>query len=194
LGGYDRDGILDLKVRLLFLELHFMDAPSESTLMEFILYNNWANQQVLQACQNLSEEQLGAMIPGAYGTIRDTLEHIIQAEAFYVGLLTGNRPQPPFQWQARPSFAEMRDFATQVGNALVDAINQIRPTDRVDQEEQGTKFHYQALAVFIQIINHGIEHRTNVTTVLNQGQSPPPAVDGWGYLSAHPDRFDYEVS
>jgi uncharacterized damage-inducible protein DinB len=53
-----------------------MDARSESTFMEFILYNNWANGQVLQACQNLSEDQLAAMIPGAYGTICDTLEHI----------------------------------------------------------------------------------------------------------------------
>jgi uncharacterized damage-inducible protein DinB len=171
-----------------------MDALSESTFMEFILYNNWANQQVLQACQNLSEDQLATMIPGAYGTIRDTLQHIIQGEAFYVGLLTGNRPQPPFQWEARPGLAEMRDYATQVGNALVDAINHIRPTDLVHEEEQGNKFHYQALAVFIQIINHGVEHRTNITTILNQGQSSPPAVDGWGYLSAHPDRFDYEVS
>jgi uncharacterized damage-inducible protein DinB len=35
-----------------------MDTNSESTLMEFILYNNWANQKVLGACQNLSEDQL----------------------------------------------------------------------------------------------------------------------------------------
>lgn len=171
-----------------------MEALPETTLAEFIRYNNWANQQMLEACQKLNEDQLAATMPGAYGTIRDTLEHIIDGEAFYVGLLTGNRPQPPFQWEARPGLAEMRDFATQVGNALVDAINHIRPTDRVLEEDQGNKFHYQALAVFIQIINHGVEHRTNITTILSAGQHTPPGVDGWGYLSAHPDRFDYEVS
>ncbi len=52
----------------------------ESMYMEFILYNNWANRQVLQACQKLSEDQLAATIPGAYGTIRATLEHIIRGE------------------------------------------------------------------------------------------------------------------
>lgn len=171
-----------------------MDALSESTLMEFILYNNWANQQVLETCQKLNEDQLAATMPGAYGTIRATLEHIIEGEAYYVALLTGHRPQPPFQWEARPGLAEMRDYATQVGKALIEAINHVRPTDQVDEEEQGNKFHYQALAVFIQIINHGVEHRTNITTILSAGQHPTPGVDGWGYLSANPDRFDYEVS
>ena len=166
-----------------------MDALSESSFMEFIRYNNWANQQVLQACQNLSKDQLAALIPGGYGTIRDTLEHIIRGEAHYLKLLTGSRPQPPFQWEARPGLAEMRDYATQVGKALVDMAQRVLPTAQVVEEDEGMQFHYQALAVFIQIINHGIEHRTNITTILNQGLQKPPEVDGWGYLNAHPDRF-----
>ena len=167
-----------------------MDARSESTFMEFILYNNWANQRLLQACQNLSEDQLATMIPGAYGTIRDTLEHVFRAEAHYVSLLTGSYPQPPFKWETRPSLAEITTYATQVGKALVDMAQRTRPTDRVVEEDDGQHFHYQALVVFIQIINHGIEHRTNITTILNQGLQTPPDVDGWGYLSAHPDRFE----
>lgn len=167
-----------------------MDAPSQLTFAEFILYNNWANQQVLQACQNLSEDQLATTIPGAYGTIRSTLEHIIQGEEYYLKLLTGVRPQPPFKWEARPGLAEMTAYAAQVGQTLLDMAQRTLPTDRVTEEDNGKVFHYHALAVFIQIIDHGIEHRTNITTVLNQGLQKPPDVDGWGYLSAHPDRFD----
>lgn len=166
-----------------------MDTSSESTFLEFILYNNWANQQVLQACQKLSEEQLAAVIPGAYGTIRDTLEHLIRSEGYYLTLLTGSRPQPLFKWGTRPDFSEMAAYAAQIGNALVEMAQRTPPTDQVVEEDQGQLFHYQALAVFIQIINHGIEHRTNITTILNQGLLSPTDVDGWGYLSAHPDRF-----
>jgi hypothetical protein len=43
--------------------------------------------------------------------------------------------------------------------------------------------------VYNQIIIHGIEHRTNITTILNQGLLTPPEVDGWAYMDAHPDRF-----
>jgi uncharacterized damage-inducible protein DinB len=57
------------------------------------------------------------------------------------------------------------------------------------EEDEGKSF-YQARAVFLQIIDHGIEHRTNITTILNQGMQKPPEVDGWAYLAAHPERFD----
>jgi uncharacterized damage-inducible protein DinB len=167
-----------------------MDALSQSTFSEFILYNNWANERVLLACQSLREDQLSAMIPGAYGTIRETLEHIIRGEEFYVKLLTGLAPQPLFKWEPQPTFAEMMVHATQVGKALVDIAQRVLPTDQVTEEADGKQFHYQALAVFIQIINHGVEHRTNITTILNQGMQSPPQVDGWGYLDAHPDRFE----
>jgi uncharacterized damage-inducible protein DinB len=169
-----------------------METLPETTLAELIRYNNWANQQVLAACETLSDEQLDATLPGSYGTVRQTLEHIIRAEAFYVSILTGQRPLPPFQWDAKPGLAEMRAYAVQVGEALVDAIGRIGPNDLVYEEEEGNKFHYQAVVVFIQIINHGVEHRTNITTILSAAQQTPPGVDGWSYLSAYPERFHYE--
>ena len=167
-----------------------MDTPSGSTFMEFIRYNNWANQQVLHACQNLSEAQLAATIPGAYGTIRDTLRHIIRAETHYLNLLTGSSPQPPFEWEAQPGLEAVTAYAAQVGEALEEMAQRTLPTDQVLEEYDGKQFRYQALAVFIQIINHGVEHRTNITTILNQGLQTPPEVDGWGYLNARPDRFE----
>lgn len=171
-----------------------METLPETTLAELIRYNNWANQQVLAACEQLSEEQLESTLPGSYGTIRETLEHLIRSEAFYVSILTGQRPLPPFQWDAKPTLAEMREYAVQVGEALVDAIQRLRPNDLVYEEEEGQKFHYQAVVVFIQIINHGVEHRTNITSILSAGQQTAPEVDGWGYMFAHPDRFEYVVS
>jgi uncharacterized damage-inducible protein DinB len=167
-----------------------MQALSESTFMEFILYNNWANQRVLQACQNLSEDQLAAATPGAYGTIRETLEHIIQAEADYVGRLTGDRPQPSFRWEDQPALADLSVFAGQVADALLDAVQRIPPTHLVHEEEDGLFIDYQARHLFMQAINHGIEHRTNITTILSGLGLPAPEVDGWGYLFSHPDRFE----
>lgn len=168
-----------------------MENSPESILAEFIRYNNWANRQVLEACRRLDEVQLAASLPGAYGSIRDTLEHIIEGEAFYVQVLTGLRPKPPFDWKMKPGLAEMKDFAAQVGEALLETIRRIRPTNRVKEEDGGNTFHYQALVVFIQIINHGVEHRTNITSILSASGITPPAVDGWGYLSAHEARFEY---
>jgi uncharacterized damage-inducible protein DinB len=166
-----------------------MDSRIDPTFLEFVLYNNWANQQVLRACQDLSEDQLTAVIPGAYGTIRNTLEHIIRGEVQYVSILTGSCPQPLFRWEDRPNLDDMTAYALEVGKELLEMAKCTLPTDQIIEEDEGEQYHYQALALFIQIINHGIEHRTNITTMLNQGLGKPPDVDGWAYLEAHPDRF-----
>ena len=68
----------------------------------------------------------------------------------------------------------MSAYATQIGEALVDTSHRIHPNDQIVEEDEDQQYHYKALAVFIQIIYHGIEHRTNITTALNQSGLTPP--------------------
>ncbi|MFO7539633.1 MAG: DinB family protein [Chloroflexota bacterium] len=172
-----------------------MQTQADPTLIELIRYNNWANAQVLAACQVLTPDQLATTTPGAYGTIHETLGHIIYAEADYVGRLTGDRPQPSFKWEEGPSVADLAAFAEQVAHALLDAVRRIPPDHMVHEEEDGQTLDYQAGALFIQVINHGIEHRTNITTILSGTLGLPELeVDGWGYLFSHPDRFALQES
>ncbi len=113
-----------------------METQPEETLIRAIRYNNWANAQILAVCLGLTTEQLAATVPGTYGAIHETLGHMIYAEADYVGRLTGDRPQPPFEWKdAGPSVAEIFAFSGQVANALLDAIRCISPTQIVHEEE-----------------------------------------------------------
>ncbi len=146
--------------------------------------------QVLAACQKLTPEQLAASAPGAYGTIHRTLGHIIAAEADYVGRLTGNGPQPPFRWEDGPAVADIAAFAESGGRrpARRRPAHPAHPHRPRGGEWQ--TIDYQARHLFIQVINHGIEHRTNITTILSGLGLPAPEVDGWGYLFAHPDRFE----
>ncbi len=166
-----------------------MENQSESTLIELIRYNNWANAQVLAACQKLTEEQLTAQAPGSYGPIIATLWHIILAEADYIGRLTGSGPQPPSGWRNQPTLASLSAFAEQVAVALIDTIQRVPPDHIVHEEEDGNTMDYKAQLLFIQVINHGIEHRTNITTILSGLDLPTPEVDGWGYLFTHRETF-----
>jgi len=167
-----------------------MENQPETTLVELIRFNNWANAQVLVACQELTPDQLATIAPGAYGSIHRTLGHIIAAEADYVGRMTGKGPQPPFRWEDGPAVADIAAFASQVADALLDAVQRISPTYLVHEEEDGQFIDYHARHLFMQAINHGIEHRTNITTLLNSLGLPTPEVDGWSYLFSHPDRFE----
>jgi uncharacterized damage-inducible protein DinB len=169
-----------------------MDTPADSTLIDFIRYNNWANAQICAACERLTPEQARASAPGSYGSIHATLGHLIAAEADYVGRLTGSAPEPPFQWTDPPSVADLAAFAPAVASALLDAAQRIPPTQIVHEEEEGNFADYQARVLFLQAVNHGIEHRTNITTILSSLGLEAPEVDGWAYTWAHADEFQIE--
>ena len=166
-----------------------MDFHPEPTLVEFIRYNQWANQLVLAACQPLNESQLADKIPGAYGSVRETFRHLLQAEADYLNRITGSLLEPPFNWQDGPSLAELSAYAAQLGGAYLDVVQRVPPTQLVREEENGLFIEYQARQLFMQVVNHGIEHRTNVTTLLSNLGVAVPELDNWGFMFAHPERF-----
>jgi uncharacterized damage-inducible protein DinB len=167
-----------------------MTSQPEPTLVEFVRYNQWANQQLLAICMNLGEELLTAKIPGAYGSIRDTFGHLLRAEAGFLKRIHGAPPQPEFTWEEDPSLAQLAAYAARIGEAFLDTIQRVPPTQNVHEEEAGWTFDYQARLLFMSLVYHGVAHRTDITTFLNGQGVSLPELDVWGYLSAYPERFD----
>ena len=89
----------------------------------------------------------------------------------------------------RPALAEIAVYAAQVGAALAEAVAGSQPNDVIHQTRQGETLTYQTIVLWIQIIDHGIEHRTNITTILNQLALPAPEVDGWSYWDGNRERY-----
>jgi uncharacterized damage-inducible protein DinB len=171
-----------------------METQPEPTLVEFVLYNQWANQQLLTICMNLGEDLLTASIPGAYGSIRETFSHLLRAEAGFLKRIHGTGPQPAFQWEEGPSLAQMATFAAEVGEAFMETIQRVPPTQNVHEEGNGWTFDYQARLIFMSLFYHGVAHRSDMTTFLNSRGVALPELDVWGYQSAHPDRFQAKVT
>ena len=49
----------------------------------------WATLRLLDACDPLSPEQLSSAVPGTYGSILDTMRHLVGSDAGYLAALTG---------------------------------------------------------------------------------------------------------
>jgi len=170
-----------------------METQPEPTLVEFVLYNQWASQQLLAICMKLDVGLLTTRIPGAYGSILETFGHLLQAEASFLKRIHGTAPQPAFTWEDDPNLAELATFAAQVGEAFMDTIQRVPPTQNVHEEGKGWTFDYQARLIFMSLFYHGIAHRTDITTFLNGRGVALPELDVWGYQSAYPDRFQASV-
>jgi len=160
---------------------------------EFLYYNRWANLQLIDACSKLAPEQLASSAPGTYGTIYDTLVHIVRSEAGYFRRLSGVALPPSFDWETRPPLPEIRAFAERVSTALAQAAGELQMSDSFrrdwdDPDWEGQRSDYRKVGLLIQVVNHGVEHRTNITTILAQQGIAPPALDGWEYMRLNPDR------
>jgi uncharacterized damage-inducible protein DinB len=76
-------------------------------LLELYRHKTWATLKLIELCQSLDDEYLDATIPGTYGTVRETLRHLVNAEEGYLRQLTLKRfwePLPERQscWMSLP--------------------------------------------------------------------------------------------
>ena len=171
-----------------------MARQPEPTLIEFVRYNQWANQQLLAICLKLNESLLTVDIQGTAGSIRQTFEHLLRAEAGFLKRIHGTGLQPNFKWEEEPSLAQMADFAAEVAEAFMHTIQHIPPTRNVHEETPGWTFDYQARLIFMSLVYHGVAHRTDITTFLNNQGVALPELDVWGYQEAYPDRFQAKLA
>jgi len=149
-----------------------------NTLRALFEHNAWANEQLLEACRNLTPEQLATHVRGGYGDLGATLAHIASGEAFYTLLLSGWKP--PTRWQQDDPYPgavdELVEVVRETGRRLASAAESIPPNEAIERDPGEL---IPASVIFVQAINHATEHRAHATTILTQLGIEPPAIDGW---------------
>ncbi len=152
--------------------------PSD-TLTDLFSHNLWANLRLLERCAALSAEQLDAAMPGAFGSIRDTLQHIVTGEQLYFSFIsTGQRYDRPAD--APPmTIAEMIESVRTTGSGLIDWAPRVRPEDTARDDGMDLP----KTVILTQVINHATEHRAQIMAIMTQLGIQPPELDGWTYLA-----------
>jgi uncharacterized damage-inducible protein DinB len=159
-------------------------------IADFFRYNLWANLRVLDACAGLDDAQLDASIRGTFGSVRETLVHIIGAEEGYVHRFTGQRTEPALhEGDPFPGFDELRRRARQSGEGLIAIAEQFDAGQVLRLTYQGQLYDVPAIFVLIQAINHATDHRSQMATILSQQDITPPELDGWSYYWACEDAM-----
>jgi uncharacterized damage-inducible protein DinB len=136
---------------------------NENFLEKLFEHNNWANQQIIQACSPLSDEQLDAEPQSVTkGSVRRTLSHLVILQQGYLALLTlpvEERPDGP------PAFAELQESARTSGEGLLAlARGEQKPIESPLQTTDG--YHTEPWVVMVQAINHATEHREQIKSIL----------------------------
>src|SRR5207247_8555028 len=88
-----------------------------------------------------------------------------------------------------PDFDELRRRAKGSGEALITYAEQVEQGElsQILHLDGGT-YDAPVIVVVIQAINHAIDHRSQIATLLSQQDIEPPDLDGWAYNDAMHER------
>jgi uncharacterized damage-inducible protein DinB len=152
------------------------------TLSTLYSHHLWANLRLLESCANLTPEQWQASIPGSYGSIFDTWQHIVTSEQSYFSRIsTGkrlNRPDdaPPL------TMDEMVESLRRTGNGLIEWAGKVQASDMVEIDWEGTPRNVPKTILLTQVINHATEHREQIKAIMTELGIEPPDLQGWEYF------------
>jgi uncharacterized damage-inducible protein DinB len=153
-----------------------------SVVNTLFAHNAWANLKLLNFCEQLSDAQLDTATVGGYGTIRDTLVHIIGGEISYVKRTNGRMPPTPLQRGQLPSFAVLKEAATWASDEMLQLALSAQSDTVVEERDDTSKAEYPLASLMVQAITHSTEHRTQIASIITQLGMEPPDMSGWMYM------------
>jgi uncharacterized damage-inducible protein DinB len=143
-------------------------------LVELFRHKTWATLLLIEACQGLGAEVLDTTAPGTYGTIQDTLHHLVGADESYLATVTGERPANPLPGE-RVSLETLADLTRQLGSRW--EVLARDPDIGAREVITWDSWRTPAAVPMAQAIHHAECHRGHVLSVLGARGIETPGLD-----------------
>ena len=150
----------------------------------------WSTEQLIAHVHKLPPETLELTTAGTYGTIREVLHHIVVADENYLVRLSGKvLHDKPFRLTEPATLDEIASHLTHVKDAVerlftgptLDAERLI--TDTPLRAPDAPRIEMRAWVPAAQLINHGVDHRSHVNTILTAHGLEPIDLQVWPHAS-----------
>jgi len=154
---------------------------SSSLLMDAFAHHLWATLRLIDACLTLSPEQLRTAVQGTYGSILDTMRHLVDGDSSYLRPMT-DEPTAVIGAE-RLDLPYLRAVMEGHGAAWSRLLDQgLDPdADFVEHDDDGFVRHAPAGIRLAQALHHGTDHRSQICTALTVLGVDPPPIDVWDY-------------
>jgi len=154
-----------------------------SLLDDAMAHHLWATERLIDACSDLTPEQLATPAPGTYGSILDTLRHLVTSDCWN---LTFFRDEPQrIEEGAAAGLDDLRSAMAGNGREWMELLaGGIDGEAMIIEHGDGWNFHAPTGFRLAQVIHHGTDHRSQVCTALTSFGIEPPAIDLWAYGEA----------
>jgi uncharacterized damage-inducible protein DinB len=152
---------------------------STSLLDDPFKHHVWATLRLIDACRSLPPESLGTTVPGTFGSILDTMRHLVGADASYLHVLAGTPEVDSDSLDLIGLRAVMEDDRDAWTAFLAGDIDPDEVATR--HRDDGSESRAPVGIRLAQALHHGTDHRSQVCTALTALGVEPPAIDAWDF-------------
>ena len=152
-----------------------------SMLSDAFGHHVWATLRLIDTCLALSPEQLDSVAPGTYGSILDTMRHIVGADASYL-YVTSDGSVDEIE-ESTLGLPELRAVMERNGPAWTALLaGDLDPAAEVVRHRDDGSESMAPLGVRLaQAVQHGTDHRSQICTALTALGIEPPEIDVWAF-------------
>jgi uncharacterized damage-inducible protein DinB len=144
-------------------------------------YGYWANGRLLAVVSQLTPEQFTRAVAGSYGSIRNTLVHILSAEAGWLDRCGGPARGPRLNPDDFPTIESVTEAWRRLETQLRSFLSSLKDDDLARTAEfempLGEKRSMTVGALMQHAANHGVHHRGQVALLLRMLGHAPGNVD-----------------
>lgn len=152
-----------------------------TTLLELCRHSTWATLSLIRYCQGLAAEDLDATTPGTYGTVRDTLRHLVEEEEGYLTDLTSEWPEPlPEGPVPLDALAERIE---RLGARWEVLAQDVELQEREIVTKDG-RWRVPGAVPLAEAIHHANDHRTHVLSILGASGHEELRLNVWRHAIA----------
>ncbi|MGZ5299961.1 MAG: DinB family protein, partial [Actinomycetota bacterium] len=119
--------------------------------------------------------------PGTYGSILETVRHLVGADSSYLFVTSGERTSPIDE--DRMGLPELRAAMESHGAAWSRLLAEDLDPDAVlvRRRDDGSETHAPVGIRLAQALHHGTDHRSQICTALTTLGVEPPFIDVWDF-------------
>ncbi len=152
-----------------------------ATIGALYRYNSWANDQVLEAASRVRGADFIRDLKSSYGSLRDTLTHLVWAEWIWLQRWKGVSPALVFSPSDFPTVESLRERLHAVAaerSAFLGDLASERLLQPVEYRNiKGEVWRYPLWQQLYHVVNHSTYHRGQAATMLRQLGATPTATD-----------------
>ena len=146
-------------------------------------HHTWATLRIIDACLALSPSQLEISLPGTYGSILDTMRHLVAADSSYLFVCSGQTEAPPIDDEETMDIAALREAMERFGPKWTALLGRDPDPDTVlvRHRPDGSETMAPLSIRLAQVVHHGTDHRSQICTALTSLGVEPPYIDVWAF-------------